>query len=148
MLFAYRNGKNPISSKAWRKLEAAERDAGIRSPREQEWEEVRAIQAEAPEESYERRDPDEALGWVNAQTAALDLALKKLQNGSLDEEEQYSFRVTLKAAKDERGRAAFVRTLETARKNADAALTLRLVLNQLEGKGSQEPRPKAKDKTA
>lgn len=29
MLFAYRTGKNPISKKAWLKLEAAERKAGI-----------------------------------------------------------------------------------------------------------------------
>lgn len=28
-LFSYRTGKRPISSKAWRKLEAAERAAGI-----------------------------------------------------------------------------------------------------------------------
>jgi len=29
MLFAYRSGKNPISAKAWRKLDDAERKAGI-----------------------------------------------------------------------------------------------------------------------
>ena len=29
MLFGYRSGKYPISSKAWRKLEAAEREAGL-----------------------------------------------------------------------------------------------------------------------
>ncbi len=32
MFYAYRTGKNLISSKAWRKLESAERDAGIQMP--------------------------------------------------------------------------------------------------------------------
>ena len=32
MLFAYRSGKNPISVKAWRKLEQAEREVGILAP--------------------------------------------------------------------------------------------------------------------
>lgn len=32
MVFAYRSGKNPISAKVWRKLEAAELAAGLSPP--------------------------------------------------------------------------------------------------------------------
>lgn len=32
MLFAYRSGKNPISDKAWEKLESAEIKAGLKKP--------------------------------------------------------------------------------------------------------------------
>jgi hypothetical protein len=36
-LFSYRTGKRPISSKAWRKLEAAEKAAGINQPMSSDW---------------------------------------------------------------------------------------------------------------
>lgn len=69
MLFGYRSGKYPISSKAWRKLAAAERAAGIHPSTE-------------PSPATERehvRARDDTLSATAAQLAPLTSALDKIE---------------------------------------------------------------------
>lgn len=65
MLFAYRKGKYPISWRAWRKLEAAERAAGL-APAE--------TPAAAPERSHTTAR-DDTLPTTAAQLAALEASI-------------------------------------------------------------------------
>lgn len=64
MLFAYRTGKSPISAKAWRKLEAAEREAGIGVG-----EETASVPSAGP-------SPD--LGDLSARLARVELLLSQI----------------------------------------------------------------------
>lgn len=73
MLFAYRTGKSPVSGKAWRKLEAAERAAGLRTPGDQASVIIEAAEKYAGKET----DPEKAENLFNR--LVIDLAGKIYQ---------------------------------------------------------------------
>lgn len=104
-LSAWMNGKSPLTSNAWKKLEDAERSTAI--DREQLGTVDEDVAQYYPEtEECRPSVADLAERWINAQSDALGLALKKLKGFPLSEAEELELDASLTESMDNRGRRA------------------------------------------